>query len=164
MTWTHRQRSRLWIVPALVVLAVLGALSAGFGQASEGCTTAVLRDAYGFHISGAFIPSAVQPPDEDPDPTRIDIVVAGRMVFDGHGQLSTTFTESVGGRILPPGTATGTYSVRPDCTGSLTLENNTDHHRAPAEFVIVEHGNTILLIITDTGAAALGTATRQGGA
>ena len=164
MTWTHWQRSRLWIVPALAVIGALGALWVGLGQASEGCTTARLHDAYGFHISGAFIPSAVQPPDEDPDPTRIDIVVAGRMVFDGHGQLSTTFTESVGGRILPPGTTTGTYSVRPDCTGSLTLENNTDHHRAPAEFVIVERGNTILLIITDTGAAALGTATRQGAA
>ena len=159
MTWTHWQQPRLWIVPAL---AVIGTLWVGMGQASEGCTTAALRDAYGFQIGGAFIPSAVQPPTAAPDSTRIDIVAMGRLVFDGRGLLSGTVRESVGGRIQPPATATGTYSVRPDCTGSLTLENNTNHRRAPAEFVIVERGNKILLIITDAGAAALGTAERQG--
>ena len=162
MTWTHRLRSRRCIVPALAAIALLGVFSARLGQASEGCTTAVLHEAYGIQFSGAFIPSAVQPPTAAPDSTRIDIVVAGRLVFDGRGLLSGTVTESVGGRIQPPATATGTYSVRPDCTGSLTLENNTNHRRAPAEFVIVERGDKILLIITDAGAAALGTAERQG--
>ena len=81
------------------------------------------------------------------------------MIFDGRGQVSAAYTESFGGTIIPGG-GTGSYSVQPDCTGSLSLTENG--RTTPLGFTIVERGEKVMLLVTEPGGVALGTASRQG--
>jgi hypothetical protein len=45
----------------------------------------------------------------------------GTIFFDGDGNVLQTTTVSLNGTIIPSRTATGTYTVNSDCTGSITL-------------------------------------------
>jgi len=159
MTAIDLKHSRFWLGIALSAICLVAAVSAGAGHAAEGCTTATLHDSYGFQLSGVFIPSAAETEATAPDDTRIEIAATGRMIFDGRGQVSAAYTESFGGTIIPGG-GTGSYSVQPDCTGSLSLTENG--RTTPLGFTIVERGEKVMLLVTEPGGVALGTASRQG--
>ena len=53
--------------------------------------------------------------------TKIPVAVPGLDMFDGAGNISVTnATLAVKGDIFTGGTTLGTYTVNPDCTGSIT--------------------------------------------
>jgi hypothetical protein len=118
-------------------------------RATEGCTNHSLRGAYGFASDGqAFGPAGTE---------IADIAAAGRIVFDGHGNLTGRETESLNGVITMP-SLSGTYTVLPDCTGTATVHNGQTAH---LRFMLVEGGQEVNVIGTDRGVVAAGQITRQ---
>jgi len=74
---------------------------------------------------------------------------AGRVVFDGHGGLSGREWASTNGGPSSL-TFTGSYTVQPDCSGTVTIVNDngrTDH----GKIALVENGQEVNLIVTDPG-------------
>jgi galactose mutarotase-like enzyme len=79
----------------------------------------------------------------------------GTQTFDGKGGTTGTATVSQNGNILKV-TVTGTYTVNPNCTGSMTLSLSspslpvtlTNH----AAFAIDDNGAEVRAIQTDPGA------------
>ena len=89
------------------------------------------------------------------------IALVGKAVFDGAGNLTLTFSASVNGVIYRGLTATGTYNVNADCTGSKTFTDsmgNTTHY----DFVVAPDGNKLTWIETDSFTSVLGNAVRFG--
>ena len=109
---------------AIASLALTGAAWAG-GAADFGCSNATLQGEYAFGGTNYTQPE----------------VINGIKVFDGKGHL--TQRDYTGGSVpvefAPPGQETGTYTVNPDCTGSMVLSGL-------AEGVI-----NVLFVISDGG-------------
>lgn len=80
------------------------------------------------------------------------ISIVGETTYDGEGNTSTTLTASENGTIYKGLTVSGTYTVNPDCTGSVT-ETNGQHF----DFVVAPDGNTSMWLETDTGTVVPGT-------
>lgn len=83
------------------------------------------------------------------------IAAVGRITYDGKGNLTDTYTGSVNGTIYKGVTLTGTYTVSPDCTGSLA-ESDGSHY----DFVVTPDGSKKVWIGTDAGAVISGTEVR----
>ena len=141
----------------LVVAAALAAVQVRFPSSAlpkvhaqegaledESCSLGALKGGYGLTFHGFGTSGPV------PAPINAFIPVAGvgMMTFDGSGNLSLSETVSFGGKVGPL-TAPGTYTVNPDCTGSLQAVN-----AAHLNFVIVHNGREILAINTDQGRVA----------
>ena len=104
---------RNWLWLGMVgVAAGLAALCGTSRAAEAGCSLATLTGAYAFGVTTYNNPT--------PRPT---LVVAGIKFFDGRGNF--TQRDYQGGsspaEFAPPGTESGTYTVNPDCTGSLEI-------------------------------------------
>lgn len=110
----------------------------------RGCRLETLKGGYGltFHGYGTTgpVPALIN--------AFIPVAGVGVMTFDGSGGLSLSETVSRGG-IATPLVASGTYTVNPDCTGSLAAVNAANWN-----FVIVDHGRHILAINLDQGRVA----------
>jgi hypothetical protein len=81
------------------------------------CSVATLKGAYGGAAEGWIlypVPGLPPPP--------LAFASVGRPVYDGAGHFTLQSASSVGGLILPWGSATtGTYDVTPDCSFSAVL-------------------------------------------
>lgn len=102
----------------------------------RGCSNASLRGRYGFAISGT------RPSGPPPAPLEAMIGVA-ITTFDGHGNL--TQVDNIHGAISglnPDRPGTGTYSLKDDCTGTMTLINQG---APPLELriVVVDRGREV---------------------
>jgi len=112
------------LTAAIALPALTGAAWAG-GTNDYGCSNATLKGEYAFGGTNY---------------TNVE-VFNGIKVFDGNGHL-TQRDYSGGGvpvEFAPPGQETGTYTVKPDCTGSMVLAGL-------AEGVI-----NVLFVISDGG-------------
>ena len=83
------------------------------------------------------------------------ITAVGEHTWDGEGNTVATNTISVNGTVFTGVMVTGTYSVNPDCSGSLS-ESDGSHYN----FVVTPDGNTATWIKTDSGAVVSGTEVR----
>ena len=84
----------------------------------------------------------------------------GKIVYDGLGNLDFTFTSSIGGFIIQNGHFGGTYSVNPDCTGTMVFNGST--FETPAfDIISTPHGRQVTMIQTNTGTIITGTAVRM---
>ena len=123
---------------ATVVLPVLGGAAWAGGTDDFGCSNATLKGEYAFGVT-AYTPPNL--PDGPP------MVVAGIKIFDGKGNLTQRDYkgDSIPADFSLPGHETGTYTVNPDCTGSMVINLN-----AP-----VPVGSTgvikVLFVISDGG-------------
>ncbi len=94
-------------------------------------------------------------------PAATPAVAVGILDFDGAGGCSITDTTNLGGtKIGPQTSATCTYSVNPDGTGTFSVAVPGDPGPAPVSFVIVNKMKEIRTIRTDLGVAT-GVAKRQ---
>lgn len=116
-----------------VVLAAVPA-----ANAAQRCTTDSLNGNYGFTASGYFPNAAGNAP----------IVATGVTTLDGEGNVTATVTASFNGDVqtFP---YTGTYSVNPDCTGSVTATPGSG--LANFSIVVVRGGVEILGMDIDPG-------------
>lgn len=107
---------------------------------SKGCNNANLQGTFAFTTAGSIIaPSFVAGPYAE----------VGAQVFDGVGTTTGNLMSSQNGNISP-GTATGTYTVNPDCTGTFT--STVGDFTAHYFFVIDNNGDEFHAICLDTGA------------
>jgi hypothetical protein len=123
------------MLAAAIVLPVLSGIARAGGTDDFGCSNATLKGEYAFGVTNYIIPQ----------------VVAGIKIFDGNGNF--TQRDYIGDSLrtinqqdfAPKGQEKGTYSVNPDCTGSMMINLN-----AP-----VPMGSTgvinIMFVISDGG-------------
>jgi hypothetical protein len=149
------RRSPMLVLAMGMVLGLAALLAPGGSSpgalAAEGCGQRSLNGAYGYAVQGQVIPPGVP---------ELDIAIAGRVVFDAHGGLSGYEWTSTNG-VQETVTFTGSYSVKPDCTGTATLVNSngsTDH----ITLGLVEGGQEFNFTDTDPGAVITGNASRLG--
>ena len=71
------------------------------------------------------------------------------VTFDGNGTFTSTGFASLNGNVSES-TATGTYKVNADCTGTYTSVSSTGR-TGTAFFVIANNGNEIHILPTNTG-------------
>jgi hypothetical protein len=84
------------------------------------CSEATLQGTYRFDYDGYQISgNAVVP-----------FSVTGYEVYDGNGNVSGVATTSVNGQVTAPnGPFPGTYSVNPNCTGTVTYTDGTRYRQ-----------------------------------
>jgi len=121
------------------------------------CGSGILRGGYGSGTTGLINTSS--DPNALTIPTFVPFAEAAYFHFDGHGGLSGTSTADFGG-LVSPVTFIGTYTVNPNCTGSLTVNagaNGTVHR----DLVIVDAGNEVEFVSTDPSVVIAGYMKKQ---
>jgi hypothetical protein len=112
---------------------------------NKGCSNATIKGTFAHTASGFEIaPPSIAGP----------LAGAGTDTFDGKGSVTGTAMLSINGNIVPV-TATGTYTVNPDCTGTYKIPGTT------LFFVIADSGNEIHAICIDPGVVLNHTFRRQ---
>ena len=146
------------------VLLLAGMLFLGIPSVQAGtCNNATLNTTFGVIISDGL--------NFNPDGTVTNFVLVGTATFDGHGNISGGTSESFSGSIEQGITFAGTYTVNPDCTGSITITGThpgtndgvlparTDLHHI--DMVIADNAKEVLIIFVDPGNVIAGTMKRQ---
>lgn len=135
---------RMATVVVFTIVLVLGIAHKARAGEDEACSTATLHGSFGYTSTGILLPSFVPAPYAGP------FAEVGRQTFDGRGNTdATAFTSSNGNPQAV--TITGTYTVNPDCTGTMTLYVLPFMSTVQADFVIDNEGAEIRYIDTDSG-------------
>jgi len=92
---------RIGILASLIMVLALSAQGASFSNAS-------LQGTYS-HLTNRWTA----------DPTDVQLARVGIITFDGAGNVTNSFTEIINGNVVT-GTLSGTYSVNPDGTATIT--------------------------------------------
>jgi hypothetical protein len=108
------------------------------------CLTATLQGSFGYTSIGTLLPAYVGPPFAGP------FAEVGRQTFDGRGHTDATATLSANGNINKV-TIEGTYTVNPDCTGSMTLNVSPLNATVHTDFVIDHDGAELRAIVSESG-------------
>ncbi len=156
------------IVQLLTVLAIAGTFAIAVAAQTKSdnqnsetersrCRENTIGGSYGTNITGTFI--IPPPPGSTNPPTVIPLASVGRLTFDGVGNMWGKSTDSFGGEVTRY-TATGTYTVARDCTGTLTI-NLSNGFVLANDIVIVDGGKEIYMIQTNPGAVITGIIKRQ---
>jgi hypothetical protein len=137
------------IIGISLTLAVAGALLGLFpsskhivpvARAQSGCSVATLSGNYGFTGSGfASLNHSVKG-------AEVPVAYSGSETFDGVGNLSAVFTAANNGTISTGQTASGTYTVNSDCSGSASFTTGGTFN-----LVVVSGGAEFMVIQTDPG-------------
>jgi hypothetical protein len=113
-----------YLAALLVVLGVvglLGVLALGTGFANDEktsgakCSEATLKGTYLFAQNGVEIKGDEQRP----------FAIAGFDAFDGQGEVKGLASANFNGKITRKEPLPGTYTVKANCTGTLTFTNGT---------------------------------------
>ena len=129
---------------AAIALPALSGLAQARGSDDFGCSNATLKGEYAFGVTSYTPPNL---------PNGPPAVVAGIKVFDGRGHLTQRdySGDSLRTRgqtdFAPKGQETGTYTVNPDCTGSMVINLNVPHVPAGTSSGVIE----IVFVISDGG-------------
>ena len=117
------------MLTAAIALPALSGVARAGGTDDYGCSNATLKGEYAFGVTNLTIPQ----------------VVAGIKVFDGNGNLTQRdyIGDSVPAEFAPKGQERGTYTVNPDCTGSMVINLNVPG--APPPNGVIQ----ILFVISD---------------
>jgi len=145
-TMKRKVIARVSLVASVVALFVTVALPARAAQ----CSLASVAGSYGYTTNGfvAIAPGSFVP-----------VAAAGRITFDGHGNVNGTQTRVVAGSSLDE-TYSGTYSVNPNCTGSFTVLVEPDTRTSTVDLVWTDSTNDISAVFTTPGFILTATARR----
>jgi hypothetical protein len=115
---------------------------------ASACSNATLVGNYGFTVTGVNSTGALS-------------AAVGQLTADGKGNVTGIFSNSTAGVISSNVSLTGTYSVKTNCTGTITL---TPSGGTATNFsvVVVSNGGQFELTETDTGSTEYGYALAQG--
>jgi hypothetical protein len=113
-----------YVAALLVVLGVLGvvgvwAVGAGYAKdenAASGakCSVATLDGTYLFAEDGFFLT----------DNDQVPFALAGYQVYNGNGKVRGVQSGNFGGEVFRKDPFTGTYTVKADCTATVTYTGN----------------------------------------
>lgn len=135
---------------SLVVLVITLAASSAVSAHSGGCTSSTIKGNYAFTVHGQILtPNG---------PLLVDGIA--KTTFDGEGNLTQVDAVAINGNIAEvwrPGT--GSYTLNPDCTGTMTINNEG---QAPLHLAILvsQSGALIHTVVTDPGFAVTSDAER----
>lgn len=117
----------------------------------KGCSIASLKGTFAYTGAGFITaPPAFAGP----------FMEVGTQIFDGKGGTTATAMASQNGNIIPM-TATGTYTVNSDCTGTLTLQVAPLGITVHVYFVLDSNLAEFQAIETDSGLAITRNGKRQ---
>jgi hypothetical protein len=135
----------IWAVSLLAALSMPVGLTAQEQSGKvTGCSKATLEGTFIYISTGTLLDSYVPAPYAGP------FAEVGRQTFDGKGNTNGTATLSSNGNISAV-TIEGTYRVKRDCTGTMTLNIPALDATVHADFVIGGDGTQIRAISTDAG-------------
>jgi hypothetical protein len=143
---------------AILALVTLGVLIGKFtaqpvARAQGGCTVANLKGAYGLAVNGFFY---------DPfDGSQGIYSSAGLAIADGNGGITGTDTLNLDGTPTRGRQFTGTYTVNPDCTGTMNLKDAKNVPITNMDMVITNGGKDVVMTDYDTDLILNGTAKLQ---
>ena len=147
---------------AVLTFALLSA--AGFAFADdEHCSVETLDGTYEVVVQGT---AAAGPQLPYVVGESIPLRALNITTFDGEGHLETLVnTDVVGGLVEQGALTSGTYSVDPDCTGSITLlachlPEFGGPHVHEIDIVVRPNGRSFRIIFTDIGATGGGRGVR----
>ena len=105
-----------------LTIAAVTTLALGIAPTAKAdCSEATLKGHhFAYTSTGSLVAAPIPPSVWGP------YAEVGVQYFDGNGSVTFTFNASVNGNI-GPGTATGTYSVNNDCTGTVHRDWRWDH-------------------------------------
>ncbi len=128
--------------PFLLALALV--VSSPLISHASACSNSTIRGSYAYTIHGqVFLPNG---------PTLL-INGLARTTFDGEGNLTELDAISANGNVAPGWVSnTGTYSVNPDCTGTITVTNG-NQPQIHGQMIVAQSGNTIHEMLIDPGFA-----------
>jgi len=132
-------------------LTTLGAIltvfltASALGAADPFCSQATMSGTYVFSGAGAVGVGTT---------AGSAFAAVGRVTYDGKGGGESTSTASVGG-VISKSTATATFTVNSDCTGTKSFSSGTNF-----DFVITADGREIYWIATNAGTVLSGRAVR----
>src|SRR5215211_26062 len=114
------KRSAIWAAGVVLVLLVVGAgvLAGGAGYAKNDgdenavakCSKATLHGTYLFAQDGVDITGNDQKP----------FAIAGMEKYDGNGKVKAVISANFNGDVVRHESIPGTYTVKADCTGTVT--------------------------------------------
>src|SRR5215207_2846 len=117
------KRSGMWAAGVVLVLLVVGAgvLAGGAGYAEDNgdngdenavakCSKATLDGTYLFAHDGVDISGNDQAP----------FTIAGMEKYDGNGKVKAVISANFNGNVVRHESLSGTYTVKADCTGTVT--------------------------------------------
>jgi hypothetical protein len=134
-----------WVIGTGVLLSV-GLLSVGQGYADDdanGCTLATLKGQYLFAGSGMLFPPALGLT------TPAVNNAAGYHIFNGDGTGTDFVTGTVNGvNKHVPSPVPITYTLKPDCTGTYSVQNGPNF-----DIFVAVDGSQLSVIGTDPGSA-----------
>jgi hypothetical protein len=120
---TRMRRRGLWAAVSLALLVgVVGVLAAGTGFATDEnaarakCTEATLDGRYLFAEDGFIVTGN----------DRVPFALAGYQVYSGNGQVRGVQSGNFGGEVVRRELFTGTYTVEPDCTATVTYNGGEE--------------------------------------
>jgi hypothetical protein len=140
-----RTIARMTLVIIFAIVFVLGIVPGAQAGEDKGCSNATLHGSFGYTATGTLLPAAAPAPFAGP------FGEIGRQTFDGNGNTAATATINANGNIINA-TIQGTYTVNPDCTGSMTRNVSPLGAIAHDDFVIDDDGVELRTIATDAGA------------
>src|SRR4051812_42151804 len=125
----------------LLPLALAGAGNALAAEAATEaapleCSEATLRGTYLFATSGFNIGGKVKGP----------FAAAGDNILDGRGHLRTIVSYSLNGKITRFERVGGQFTIKTDCTGTITGTDGTHY-----DIFVAPDGSTMALVETDPG-------------
>ena len=123
---------------------LLAALSPAAHAQSEttGCSLSTLKGNYSVQGQGTIL---VQLPGLPPPPLLLAEIAID--FIDGAGNITGKFTANAGG-VVGSGTVAGTYTVNPDCTGTISLVTSFGTP-VNESFVLLRNGG-LRLVQTDS--------------
>lgn len=132
---------------SMLLLAVLSATLVPAVYAQGGCTNATLKGNYGFNFNGFIAPG------KSPKGREVPWDVVGVFTADGAGNVSISYTAAINGTADTAQTASGSYTVNPDCTGSVSYTAG-DAAGLTFNMVILGGGEEVFAISTTAGSTA----------
>jgi hypothetical protein len=108
------------LLVVLGLLGVVGVLAVGAGYAKDEnadrakCSEATLDGTYLFAEDGFFLT----------DNDQVPFALAGYQVYNGNGKVRGVQSGNFGGEVFRKDPFTGTYTVKADCTATVTYTGN----------------------------------------
>jgi hypothetical protein len=146
-------RKGLWAGGIALILLVVGAaallttVGAGYAKdenaSREKCSEATLKGTYLFAQNGVEIKGDEQRP----------FAIAGYDVFDGNGEVKGVASGNINGEVFRKDPLTGTYTVKANCTGTVTFRGGAATH---GDIFIAPDGSKFAFVRTDPEDVAAG--------
>lgn len=145
--------SKASLVLSLLILLGLGYIFEERSDASSDiCTLKSVKGAFGATFTGTITPGGAAPPGP--------FAAVARIVCDGKGTCHGEGTQSLNGQILPFVDLRTSYTVHPDCTGSIMVDL-VGGQTINFNFIIVNRGKELRSIQTDAGTVITGNLRQQ---